>query len=124
MKMDADTKSGKVAVLEEAADNIYSMRFILQSLGYEVASFPPKRGYLEQLKEFAPTVILVDMIMSPERGMRLLQELKESEFKKISVIAITADAVPFSAEDIVKTGADEVLSKPYSVSDLQEKLDK
>ena len=29
----------KIAVIEEVADNIYSIKFILQSIGYEVASF-------------------------------------------------------------------------------------
>jgi len=31
-----NTDSIKIAVVEEKSDNIYSLRFILQSLGYEI----------------------------------------------------------------------------------------
>jgi CheY-like chemotaxis protein len=113
---------GKVAVVEEAADNIYSMRFILQSLGYEVTSCAPARGYLKQLQDFAPGVILVDMLL-PQGGLKVLEALAVSPLAEVPVVAVTADAIPLTDEEIGAAGADELLRKPYSVADLKVKLD-
>jgi CheY-like chemotaxis protein len=114
----------KVAILEESGENIYSMKFILQSLGYHVQSFAAREGLMRELAAFSPGVIVVDMLMSGGRGLALISEVKRSAMKKIAIVAVTADAVPFSEEQLRKAGANDLLVKPYTVADLQETLAK
>ncbi len=54
----------KIAVIEEIADDIYSIKFILQSIGYNVESFSSQDSYQDALVEFAPQLVIIDMMIS------------------------------------------------------------
>jgi CheY-like chemotaxis protein len=114
----------KLVVIEELPDNIYSIRFILESLGYSVASVSAHADYLEEISALKPELIIVDMLMPAGRGLAVMSQLKNSSLKSIPSMAITADAVAIEEEKLAQVGFDEVLVKPYSVTELQQKLGK
>jgi CheY-like chemotaxis protein len=115
-------KQGQIAVVEELPDNIYSIRFILQSLGYRVDSVSSQKGYLENLEKISPDLIIIDMLIPAGGGLDVITCLKNSSLQNISAMAITADAVAIEEEELLKAGFDDVLSKPYTVAELQKKL--
>ncbi len=117
-------KSGdRIGVVEEVADNIYSIKFILQSLGHDVGSFSVGRStYLDELSDFNPGLIIVDMMIPHRGGYRVIRGVRSSGLSKVPVLAITADAMEGSQEDVLRAGAHDILAKPYAVADLQEKL--
>jgi len=102
----------RIAILEESAENIYSMKFILQSLGYEVHACVAGKGYLKELIDFQPAVVLVDMLMP------------DSSLKDVAIVAVTAEAVPISDDALREAGVNDILTKPYTVADLQESLNR
>jgi len=112
----------RVAVVEEVADNIYSIKFILQSLGYEVGSFSFSDGYLQTLEGFQPELIIVDMMMPGRAGHHAIYEIKNGQLAKVPLLAITADAMEGDEQEVLEAGGEDVLAKPYSVSDLQDKV--
>ncbi len=114
----------KIAVIEEVADNIYSIKFILQSIGYEVASFSSHDSYESSLMEFFPDLIIVDMMMGGGAGFAVIRELHKSSLKKVPILAITAEAMEGKEEDVYKAGGKDILSKPYTVKNLKKKLKK
>ncbi len=112
----------RVAVIEETADNIYSIKFILQSLGYPVTSYSIRESYLPRLEEFGPRLIIVDMMIPSGGGYGVIRAIREGLAAKIPILAITADAMEGGQEDVREVGGDDILAKPYTVADLQEKL--
>ncbi len=114
----------KVAVIEETADNIYSIKFILQSLGYPVAAYSARESYLSRLDEFQPRLVIVDMMIPSGGGYRVIQSVRREFSGKLPILAITADAMEGGQEDVRAAGGDDILAKPYTVADLQEKLDR
>ena len=114
----------KIAVIEEVADNIYSVKFILQSIGYEVASFSSHDSYETSLKEFLPDLIIIDMMIAGGAGYGVISQLGKSSLKKIPILAITAEAMEGEEEDVYKAGGKDILSKPYTVKNLKKKLKK
>lgn len=114
----------RIGVVEEMADNIYSIKFILQSLGYEVSSFPPVGNYMEGLKDFDPHLVIVDMMIPDRGGYRAIAEIRSSGLRKVPTLAITADAMEGSENEVIRAGASDFLGKPYSVGELQGKLQK
>lgn len=121
-KMSA-SRDKSIAVIEEIAENIYSIKFILQSLSYRVRSFSSREDYLAALQSFRPDLIVVDMLIPDGGGFRVLQEIRSSALKEIPMLAIAAEAMEGNVEDAYQAGATEVLLKPYTVTDLQEKLE-
>lgn len=126
MKKDKDAiaSNGTIAVIEELEDSIYSIKFILQSLGYRVESIAARDDFLSRLEELAPDLVIVDMLIPDNEGLSVIRLLKEKDFKQKPLLAITADAVTVKEADIKKAGADEVLMKPYAVTELQNVLEK
>jgi len=117
-------KEGQIAVVEELPDNIYSIRFILESLGYKVRSVCREDGYLDEIMKLSPDLIIVDMLIPAQGGLKAIAELKSSELKRVPGMAITADAVAVDEEVLLEAGFNDVLHKPYTVTQLQEKLGK
>jgi len=112
----------KIAVVEETSDNIYSLRFILQSLGYQILSVSLYEPLKEQLEKFQPRVLLVDMLLPERSGFQVLDHLKGVQVENLTVVAITADAVGITAEELLDAGFDAVLEKPFSVTEMQKIL--
>lgn len=116
---DQASQPARIVVVEESSDNIYSMRFILQSLGFRVASIAAKPGFLTEIQTFRPVAVIVDMLISQGLGLQVIKEIRASGLAPIKILALTADAVPFSPEEIKQAGADDVVVKPYTVTELQ-----
>ncbi len=114
----------RIAVIEEVADNIYSMKFILQSIGYEVASFSSHDSYQLSLEDFFPDLIIVDMMIAGGAGFGVIRQLHKSSLKKVPILAITAGAMEGKEEDVYEAGGQDALSKPYTVKNLKKKLKK
>ncbi len=113
-----------IAVIEEVADHIYSIKFILQSLGYSVRSFGVDERYEDSLTNFGPRLIVVDMMIPDGKAFRAIRGVRQSPLKSVPVLAITADAMEGDEQAVYDSGGQDVLSKPYSVAELQEKLGK
>ncbi len=114
----------RIAVIEEIADDIYSIKFILQSIGYEVTSFSSRKSYQDALDEFAPHLIVVDMMIPGGEAYGAMKELGTTRLKKVPILAITAEAMEGEEQDVYDAGGQDVLSKPYEVGDLRKKLKK
>ena len=114
----------RIAVVEETADNIYSIKFVLQSLGYDVLSFSAPSRYLQSLRQFSPQLVIVDMMIPGHGGYRVIEELRSQVSPELPLLAITAAAMKGSEEDVLKAGASDTLAKPYPIAELQTKLKK
>ena len=114
----------RIAVIEETADNIYSIKFVLQSLGYEVMSFSADTSVLQRCRQFRPQLVIVDMMIPGNGGYRVIEELRSQVSGKLPILAITAAAMAGDEKKVLETGATDTLSKPYAVAELQTKLKK
>ncbi len=114
----------RVAVVEEIADDIYSIKFVLQSFGYKVLSFSASSSYLEPLLQFKPQIVIVDMMIPAEGGYRVIREIRGRLSVKLPILAITAAAMKGDDGDVLKAGGTETLAKPYAITELQRKLRK
>ena len=113
-----------LAVVEEVADDIYSIKFILQSLRYQVRSFSYSQPFLDELAEFTPRMIIVDMMIPMGGGFDVIRHIRSHpKLQQTPLLAITADAMEGKAEDVIKAGGQDYLAKPYAVGELQEKLE-
>lgn len=117
-------ESKRLAVVEEKTDDIYSIQFVLQSLGFRTKSFSP-RSSLADLVGFRPDLIIVDMMISGGGGYRVIRQIRRAgNLDRVPILAIGAAAMEGSSEQILAAGGQEVVIKPYSMTELREKLDR
>jgi len=114
--------SRKIAIIEETTDNLYSLQFILQSLGYDAVALVAHEDLLERLTGTHAEVVLVDMLLPGDVSLPLIRLIRKTVGKGVRILAISADAVPHSEQEIKDAGADAVLMKPYNVSELQTQI--
>ena len=117
-------ESKRLAVIEETTDDIYSIQFVLQSLGFRTRSFSP-RSSMADLMGFGPDLIIVDMMISGGGGYRAIRQIRRAgNLDRVPILAIGAAAMEGSPEEILAAGAQEVVIKPYRMTELREKLDR
>lgn len=117
-------ESKRLAVIEETTDDIYSIQFVLQSLGFRTRSFSP-RSSMADLMGFGPELIIVDMMISGGGGYRVIRQIRRAaNLDRVPILAIGAAAMEGSPEEILAAGAQDVVTKPYSMVELREKLDR
>lgn len=71
-----------------------------------------------------PSVILSDLSMPKMDGIEFLEKLKSNHFfKEIPFILITAYGEEIKVREAIQAGAQDVLTKPFELSFLIERLD-
>jgi len=82
------------------------------------------REAIEQLSNFAPDVVLADVLMPEINGYELCEYIKHTnEFKHIPVMLLVGSFEPFDEEEARRVGANDTLTKPFqSIRRLIEKV--
>lgn len=111
----------KVFIVDDDPDVRTIMNVVMKQHGYEVETAFSKEDALEQLQNFQPSVILLDVLLSGTDGREFCREIKVNEkMKNVPVIMVSAH--PGAAENISSYGADDFISKPIDTATLMDKL--
>jgi CheY-like chemotaxis protein len=79
--------SGKILIIDDEADAISYLEAILQGDGYETVSASDGAEGMKKVRESAPRLILLDLMMPGESGIKFLNEIKGDEkLKEIPVV--------------------------------------
>jgi len=101
--------------LEDALTTIYPQVKIAVSLdGFDAGI---------KLKDFKPSIVLLDLKMPGMDGFQVCQHIKSDPLlQRIRVIAMSGDTNLERKQKIIATGAEVCLSKPFKVAELIETL--
>jgi CheY-like chemotaxis protein len=82
--------------------------------GMTVASAGDGDQAIDKLEEFAPDVVLADVVMPGRTGYEVCEAIKQSErFHHIPVMLLVGSFEPFDEAEARRVGADDVLTKPF-----------
>lgn len=104
----------KILICDDDRDIVEVTSLILKDDGYEVKAVYSSDNILEEVKEYAPDLILMDLRVPKKGGEEATRELKlDDKTKTIPVLVFSAnhEAVKISKE----IGADGFVSKPYDI---------
>ncbi|MEP6568478.1 MAG: response regulator [Acidobacteriota bacterium] len=92
--------------------------------GVSVLCVSNGREAIERLAEFAPDIVLADVLMPEMNGYQVCEYIKENDkFKHIPVMLLVGSFEPFDEEEARRVGADDTLTKPFqSIRRLIEKV--
>jgi CheY-like chemotaxis protein len=109
------------------ADDIEANRklltIMLGAVGFEVEEAANGNEALEKYLSSSPHLILMDMRMPVMDGFEAVRRIKALENERSSgnktpIIAVTASALDFDRKEIMDTGTDGYLGKPFHESEL------
>jgi two-component system cell cycle response regulator DivK len=105
-----------ILYIEDNFENRTLVRRLLLSLGYNVLEAGNAAQALDVLANNHPDLILMDINMPDVDGYTLTQQIKAMpEFKKVPVIAITANVMRGDREKSLEAGCDGYIEKPIDV---------
>jgi two-component system cell cycle response regulator DivK len=106
----------KVMIVEDNELNLKLFTDLLRAHAFNVEGVRDGRVALEQAKQFAPDLVIMDIQLPHVSGIDLIEAMqKDPGLATIPVLAVTAYAGKGDEERIMAAGAKSYLSKPVSV---------
>jgi len=113
----------RILLVDDDQEMAYSTKTALVMHGYEVVVFHEARPAIEEAKNKAPDLILMDMMMPQFTGAEAIKELKKiPQLARIPVIILTGLLTPEEYLDMTRIAVDgkvyKTLCKPYKIDEL------
>src|SRR5437763_3724046 len=109
----------KKTTIVAADDDPQLLRLVTRNLqfeGYEVIPASNGQQALEQIEEHVPDLVLLDVMMPKMDGFTVCQRVRE--FSSVPIIIVTARGQDQDKVRGLDLGADDYLTKPFSVEEL------
>lgn len=95
------------------------VKFNLEANGYKVLTFESGESLLEELKNSLPALFILDLMLPGMDGLEICRQLRANpRTKTIPIIMLTAKSEEFDKVLGLELGADDYLTKPFSVREL------
>ena len=106
-------------IIEDEPSQIELIHYHLKKEGYEVFTSHDGEDGLMQASEVLPDLILLDWMIPKISGVEVCRRLRRSSLtKEIPVIMITARSEEVDKIQGLDMGADDYITKPYSIKEL------
>jgi DNA-binding response OmpR family regulator len=105
-----------ILVVDDEPRYIRAMQANLEASGYDVISARDGQTAVELAANAEPDLILLDIRMPGQDGYEVCQRIRE--FSTTPIIMLTALTGDASKVEGLDTGADDYVTKPYSVEEL------
>jgi len=96
------------------------LRLALQALGYEVSGAVTGQDGLSEAALRNPDVVVLDLGLPDIDGVEVCRRLRE--WSRVPIIVLSADATEDRKVEALDLGADDYVTKPFSMSELQARL--
>ncbi|MBL8078984.1 MAG: response regulator [Anaerolineales bacterium] len=116
---------GTILYVEDNPDNRSLIRRVLNSEGYAVVEAINAAQAISKLETEAIDLILMDINMPDMDGYTLTAKIKGiQEFKKIPIVAVTANVMRGDREKSLEAGCDGYIQKPIDIDILAQQIER
>jgi CheY-like chemotaxis protein len=113
-------RARKVLVVDDDARNIFALTTVLENQEMEVLSATNGRQAIELIQTTPElSVVLMDIMMPEMDGYETMREIrKDSRFRTLPILALTAKAMKGDREKCLEAGASDYIAKPVNTDQL------
>ena len=111
------SEARKILVIEDEPDIVRGLRDALQFEGFEVHAASSGGEGLELAHELKPDCILLDLMLPDDNGYRVCEVLRDRD-PIVPIMMLTAKAQEADKVRGLEVGADDYITKPFSVAEL------
>jgi DNA-binding response OmpR family regulator len=114
----------KVLICDDAAAPLEAMAYVVRRSGHTAITAQNGDEAVKAAKAHHPDLILLDIDMPIKNGYEVCEEIKADESTcHAHVLILTAFAQEFQKEKARASGADEIMTKPFSPRKLGERIE-
>lgn len=106
-----------VLIIEDEPDIVRGLVDALEFEGFAVASASTGGEGIEKARELRPDCVLLDLMLPDDNGYRVCEALRRDD-PIVPIIMLTAKAQEADKVRGLEVGADDYVTKPFSVAEL------
>lgn len=106
----------RVLVVEDEKPLLHLLRYNLEKQGYRVFTAPDGEEALSLARRHRPDLILLDIMLPKLDGLAVCHELRKDS--QVPIVFLTAKKSEIDRISGLKLGADDYVTKPFSVGEL------
>ncbi|MGB0385092.1 MAG: response regulator transcription factor [Ardenticatenaceae bacterium] len=114
--------SKKVLIVDDEINIVMALEFLMEQAGYQTKVAYNGRDALKIAAEFAPDLILLDVMMPKVNGYDVCQQIRNrtshATWQQPKIVMLTAKGRDAEITKGLALGADTYISKPFSTRDL------
>jgi DNA-binding response OmpR family regulator len=113
----------RVLIVEDEANILLSLVFVLEQEGYEVRSATTGRDGLAEMTRERPDLVILDLMLPDVSGYEVCQQARrDPALADTPILVLTARAQEAERQKGLAVGATEYLTKPFRVAELRERV--
>jgi DNA-binding response OmpR family regulator len=107
----------RILVIEDEKEMVLGLKDILEFEGYEVATAETGKEGLMAISRNEPDCIILDLMLPDINGYEVCEQIRQKNLNT-PILMLTAKAQEYDKIRGFKVGADDYLTKPFSVGEL------
>jgi DNA-binding response OmpR family regulator len=113
----------KILIADDEPNIVVSLEFLMRQKGYAVKVVDNGEDALAAVGEFAPDLVLLDVMMPRLSGYDLCQRVRENPaWAGIRIVMLSAKGRDIEVTKGMAVGADAYVTKPFSTKELLAKV--
>lgn len=118
-----DLSGCRVLIAEDDPNSRWVLCALMKRLGFDCRTAANGREVLDQVEEFRPQLILMDLMMPGLDGIEATRRLKaDLRTRDIPVLALTGDITPRNESAARDAGCDDFIPKPIVLPELMKRV--
>lgn len=111
--------SKKILIVDDEPNIVISLEFLMKKEGFEVAVATDGEEALAKVGDFAPDLVLLDVMMPKKSGYEVCEALRaDPDRAGLLIVMLTAKGRDTEVAKGLAIGADAYVTKPFSTKDL------
>lgn len=112
-----------ILVVEDNRQNYELVEFLLTEAGLKVRRARDAEQLYQEMQCKVPSIVLMDIELPGADGLSLLRDLRQDPaFNGLTIIALTAHALPGDRQRFLRQGCDGYLAKPIDVASFVDEV--
>jgi len=117
--MTVEAKPNRILIVDDESDVTDLVAYHLKAKGFQVEALNDPNSSIGRARSFLPDLVILDVMMPDLNGIQICRMLRaDPKLSKVPVIFLTAKAEENDRVQGLETGADDYISKPFSIKEL------
>jgi diguanylate cyclase (GGDEF)-like protein len=118
-----DSSKRRILIIDDDEHTRTLLRDFCEQSSFTASVAPDGEQIVEKLEQFRPDLVLLDLLLPKKDGFAVLKEIRDqSEWTELPVVILTAVGDMDGKIRGMELGADDFITKPFKLVDLQTRV--
>jgi DNA-binding response OmpR family regulator len=114
----------KILILDDDADILEILSLLLMETGYEVKTLNCGDTVFEEIGDFHPDLIIMDVMLAGMDGRTICKDIKQNHLTNSLPVILISGTHDLVESICMSGGPNDFLGKPFDIDNLLEKIKK